>query len=335
VVLATLFSAASPAVAVILIAEESEEEFWDYAVDINRKGSLSLAGAADEGAQAPPFFLVTPEAAETLLGASLADARQPRADLGTFEFSIDERVEAVDAWNVAAVFPGRDPARASEYVALGAHYDHVGIGSPVDGDSIYNGADDNASGTSALLEIAERLAHLPAAERPARSILFVWNTAEESGLLGSEHFTDRPTVARESIVAHMNLDMIGRNHPDSLFSVGSRRLSTELGTVVERVNSAQARPFFFDYSYDVPGHPEQIYCRSDHYSYARYGIPIVFLTTGLHDQYHAPSDQQELIDPEKLARVSSLVYDITMELANLPQRPRVDQPVPPLGAPCS
>jgi hypothetical protein len=332
--LTALFGPASPVAAILLVAEEGEEDFWHYADDIARKGAVTLGDHSASGPEGPPFFLITAALAERLAGVPLAAAREPRVDLGTLRFSMTSRVEPVEAWNVAAIFPGRDPARAGEHVGLGAHYDHIGVGRPVDGDSIYNGADDNASGTAALLEVAEALAHLPADQRPARSILIVWKTGEEHGLLGSEHFTDHPTVPRQSIIAHLNLDMVGRNHPDSLMVVGSRRIATGLGDLVDRVNQRQPRPFFFDYTYDVPGHPEQIYCRSDHYSYARYGIPITFFTTGLHEDYHLPSDLPEKIDKDKVARVSSLVLDVTMELANSPARPRVDRPVPPLGAPC-
>jgi hypothetical protein len=333
--LASLFAPTSPAAAVLLVAEEADEAFWHYAGEVDQKGLVTLAGAAPGGApSAPPIFLISARTAERLIGETLAGARTPRTELGTFEYSLVERTEAFDAWNVAAVLPGRDATLQHEHVSVGAHYDHVGVGAPVDGDSIYNGADDNASGTSAMLEVAERFAHLPLAERPRRSVLFVWHTAEEAGLLGSEHFTDRPTVPRESIVSHINLDMVGRNHPDSLSVVGSRRLASELGDVVEAVNRRQNQPFVFDYTYDAPGHPEMIYCRSDHWSFARYGIPIVFFTSGLHDDYHAPSDRPELIDYDKLARVSTLTYDLLLELGNRDAAPRVDQPVPPLGAPC-
>jgi hypothetical protein len=329
-----LFSPASPAAAILLVAEETEEEFWEYASEVTRTGSVSLPSPSVGGSSGPPFFLISVPAAERLIGGEIATARQPRAALGTIEFEIANEVEEVDGWNVAAILRGRDPARADEYVGLGAHYDHVGVGAAVDGDSIYNGADDNASGTAALVEVAEALAALPASERPARSVLIVWNTAEESGLLGSEFFTDRPTVPRDDIVAHLNLDMVGRNHPDSLSIVGSRRISTELGELVENVNRDQPSPFIFDYSYDSPDHPEQVYCRSDHYNYARYGIPVAFLSTGLHDDYHAPSDHADLIDYDKTARVSQLVLDITRALADRPARPTVDRPVPPLGTPC-
>lgn len=332
--IAVLFSPSSPAAAVLLVAEESEEQFWEYAAEVNTKGALFLSGPAGSTAGAPPFFLITAELAERLIGSDLASADQPRADLGTAEFTLSQRIEEVEAWNVAAILPGSDPARAGEYVGLGAHYDHVGVGAPVNGDSIYNGADDNASGTSALLEVAEALAHLPPRQRPARSTLFVWKTAEEAGLLGSEYFTDYPTVPRSAIIAHLNLDMVGRNHPDSLSLVGSRRISTELGDLVEEVNRSLQTPFVLDYTYDQPGHPEQVYCRSDHYNYARYGIPVVFLSTGLHDDYHAPSDEPHLIDYDKAAHVSEFVLEITRTLGNRPNRLVIDQDVPPLGTPC-
>lgn len=332
--MASLFSPMSPAAAVLLIAEESEEGFWQYAADTERKGAVELATPSTDPT-APPFFMITRETAEQLLGTGLESARLPRLDLGEFEFAMSDRTEAIEGWNVAAIVPGSDPAFAGEYVGLGAHYDHVGIGIPINGDSIYNGADDNASGTVALLEIAEKLAFRAPRDRPARPTLFVWKTAEEHGLFGSEYFTDHPTVPREQIIAHINLDMVGRNHPDSLGVVGSRRLSTELGDLVDEVNQRQERPFIFDYSFDVPGHPEQIYCRSDHYSYARYGIPIVFFSTGMHEDYHAPSDEIEKIEFEKMARVTEMVYDLTLALGDRPTRPRVDQPVPPLGTPCS
>lgn len=333
--MAALLSPVSPASAVLLVAEETEVEFWEYVSEVSMKGSFSLAdNSSPTGPTAPPFFLISTEGAERLIGVPLSEARRPRTDLGTMQYSINEEVTHIQGRNVIGVIPGRDPMRRDEYVTLGAHYDHVGIGTPENGDSIYNGADDNASGTAALLEIAEGLAHLPPNQRPARSILFAWVTAEESGLLGSEYFTDNPTIPRESMIAHINLDMVGRNHPDSIFSVGSRRIATELGEIVEEVNRRQARPFIFDFEFDQPGHPEQIYCRSDHYNYARFGIPIVFLTTGLHDQYHAPSDEAALIDYAKAARVASLVMDVAVELANREAGPRVDQPVPPLGMPC-
>src|SRR5690606_10033642 len=131
------------------------------------------------------------------------------------------------------------------------------------------------------------------------------------------------------------MDMVGRNHPDSLFVVGPSRLSTELASIVEEVNTGLPRSFNLDYSYDPPGHPEMIYCRSDHYNYARYGIHIVFFTSGLHPDYHAPSDEASKLDYDKMARVAEYVLALVSEIGDRPEPPAVDKPVPPLGTPCS
>lgn len=291
--------------------------------------------------------------------------------------------------NVVAILRGSDPDLRDEYVAIGAHNDHIGVratavdhdslraynnelarlGAPVWGrrsrarrdslrsvihinvdslhrirparrDSINNGADDDGSGTVTVLEIAENLVNAPV--KPKRSILFVWHTAEEKGLLGSKWFTDHPTVPREKIVAQLNMDMVGRGSaaditgggPDYLQLVGSRRVSSELGDIVEKVNAERVRPFKFDYQYDANGHPERIYCRSDHYEYARYGIPITFFTTGLHADYHQVTDEAQYIDYEHMMRVADFVRDIAVTVANLDHRLKVDKPVGDPGAAC-
>jgi hypothetical protein len=331
--LGSLWGPSSPLAAVVIVNEGGPlQEAWEY-LRSGTGGTMRLdAGSAPAGGGGPPVFLASPEAAARMLGG--APGREPRTGLGTFRYRLTESREQPAAWNVVGVLPGSDPARAGEYVAVGAHYDHMGVGAPVNGDSIHNGADDDASGTAGVLAIAQGYAALPQAQRPARSLLFVFHTAEEVGLLGSEWFTDRPTVPRDSIVAQLNIDMIGRNHPDSLYLVGSRRLSTRLGAAVEAVNARQARPMALDYSWDTPGHPEQIYCRSDHYNYARYGIPVTFFTTGMHGDYHKLSDEPDTLDYDKLARITQLISDIVGEVANAPARLAVDQPVPPLGSPC-
>jgi hypothetical protein len=198
-------------------------------------------------------------------------------------------------------------------------------------DSVLNGADDDGSGSVGLLEIAERLAQ---GTPPKRSVLFVWHTAEEMGLLGADWFTRHPTVPRDSIVAHLNIDMIGRGGagdianggPEYLQVIGSRRLSTELGNLVERVNAEGGHGFDFDYQYDADGHPQNYYCRSDHCMYARFGIPIAFFTTGSHADYHQVTDEPQYVDYEKLARVTRFVGDVAASVANLDRRVVVDKP---------
>jgi Zn-dependent M28 family amino/carboxypeptidase len=219
---------------------------------------------------------------------------------------------------------------------------------PARQDSIFNGADDDGSGSVSVLEIAEAFAS--ARQKPKRSILFVWHTGEEAGLYGSQHFTDHPTVPRDSIVAQLNMDMVGRGGANDVTGatkegelthggagylqlVGSRRLSTELGDLIEQVNRDNNLGFKFDYSMDANGHPQNIYCRSDHYEYARYGIPIVFFTTGGHSDYHQVTDEPQYIDYDRMASVASLVYDAAWKVADLDHRVVVDKPKPnPKGA---
>jgi hypothetical protein len=210
-------------------------------------------------------------------------------------------------------------------------------------DSIYNGADDDGSGSMGLLEIAERFATAPV--KPKRSIIFAWHVGEEEGMLGSGFFTDHPTVNRDSIVAELNIDMIGRGKatdatgedkngkllhggPGYLQLIGSRRLSTELGNMVEAVNRRDGLGLKFDYALDANGHPQYIYCRSDHWSYARWGIPIVFFTTGGHADYHQVTDEPQYIDYDHMATVARLVHATATNVANLGHRVAVDHPKP-------
>jgi Zn-dependent M28 family amino/carboxypeptidase len=209
---------------------------------------------------------------------------------------------------------------------------------PARADSIFNGADDDGSGSVAMLEMAEAMSR----NRPKRSILFVWHTAEEKGLYGSQWFTDHPTVPRDSIVTQLNMDMVGRGRksdterggPNALGLVGSRRLSTELGDLIERLNTSRHPPFRLDYSYDANGHPDNVYCRSDHYMYARYGIPIAFFSSGIHRDYHMVTDEAQYIDYTRMSRIAGFIGDVARAVADGEQRPVVDKPKPDPKAPC-
>ena len=174
--------------------------------------------------------------------------------------------------------------------------------------------------------------------------------SEEEGLFGSQWYTDHPTVPRDQIVAQLNMDMVGRGDPSDVTGttkdgkpirgaanyvqlVGSRRLSTELGDVVEKVNKDKKHNMQLDYSLDADGHPQNIYCRSDHYSYARYGIPVTFFTTGGHADYHQLTDEPQYINYDHMFKVATFVRDIAAEVGNQPNRPKVDKPKPdPKGA---
>ena len=234
---------------------------------------------------------------------------------------------------------GREPS-PQERAQIRINLDSIRKLRPARRDSILNGADDDGSGTVALLEIAEAMARN--ATKPKRSIIFVGHVAEELGLIGARHFTDHPTVPRDSIVTALNMDMIGRGGsgeevaggPTYLQLIGWRRLSNELGDIIDAVNKQRKQPFQFDLQYDAAGHPEQFYCRSDHAMYARYGIPVSFFTTGSHGDYHEVTDEPQYIDYTKLMNVSQLVHDIAFRVAGQPQRPKVDGKVTGPNAPC-
>lgn len=219
--------------------------------------------------------------------------------------------------NVVAVLPGSDPELRNTYVVLSAHMDHVGVGAPnAQGDSIYNGADDDASGTAAVLEVAEALASLPT--RPARSVLFLTVSGEEKGLLGSQHFAEHPTVPLQSIVANINIDMIARNAPDTVVAIGQEYSS--LGPLVREL--VRRHPELgLTASKDI-WPQERFFFRSDHYSFAKKEIPAIFFFSGVHEDYHRPSDEVTKIDADKAARIARLTYYLTQEIANGREAPK-------------
>src|SRR5687767_3203641 len=259
-------------------------------------------------------------------------------------FTVGVKQEKMQTQNVLGVFEGSHPVLKNEYVALGAHYDHVGTGAAVNGDTIYNGADDDGSGTTALLAMAETLARVKS--RPKRSVLFVWHAGEEKGLWGSRYFTENPTIPLDRIVTQLNLDMIGRSKkegdtaprnkdlsgPNQVYVIGSKMMSTKLGDLTEAVNKSYLN-LTYDYRYDDPADPNRFFFRSDHVNYARKGIPIVFFFDGVHEDYHGRGDTADKIDYEKMGKITRTIYMMMWEIANLPTRPKVDKPLPPQLAP--
>jgi Zn-dependent M28 family amino/carboxypeptidase len=255
-------------------------------------------------------------------------------------FNVAAKVEKTMTQNVVGIIEGSDPVLKNEYVAVGAHYDHVGMRASGDSDRIFNGADDDGSGTVATLAIAEALAK--SAQRPKRSVIFVWHAGEEKGLWGSEYFTDNPPVPISQIITQLNIDMIGRSRqegdtkpanknltgPNAIYVIGSKLMSTELGALSEEVNNSYLK-LNFDYKYDAPNDPERFFYRSDHYNYAKKGIPIIFYFSGVHEDYHRPSDHPDKIDYEKMEKVTRAIFATMWKLANAPARPKVDKPLPP------
>jgi hypothetical protein len=286
-----------------------------------------------EPSRVTQFHLAYPAAARIFAAADLnLDQSWRQAAAGTIQAvalpgltgraaAPRELLQRADPPNVVAVLPGRDPALRAEHIILSAHFDHVGVGTPMNGDSIYNGADDNASGTAALLEVARALLALPEAERPRRSVAFLWVSGEEKGLLGSRWFADNPTIPIEQLVANFNLDMIaGDQHRDSVIVIG-KDYST-LGAAVDRVNARlpQLRLIASD---DI--WPEQqFFFRSDQLNFMRKEIPALFFFTGVHRCYHRPCDTVDFVDTHKAARVANLVFHTVREIADAPERPRWD-----------
>jgi hypothetical protein len=217
--------------------------------------------------------------------------------------------------NVVGVLEGSDPVLKNEYIVLSAHMDHVGIGAPVDGDSIYNGADDDASGTTGVIELAEALS-MPGA-RPKRSVVFLTVSGEEHGLWGSAWFSEHPVVPMSQVVADLNIDMIGRNWKDTIVVIGKEH--SDLGATLDRVN--RAHPELRMKAIDDIWPEENFYFRSDHYNFARKGVPILFFFNGTHPDYHGPNDEPDRIDAEKESRIVRLVYLITQEVGDAPARP--------------
>jgi len=213
------------------------------------------------------------------------------------------------------VVEGTDPVMKKEYVVISAHYDHLGIR---DGRT-FNGANDDGSGTAALLEIGQALV----LQRPKRSVILAWFTGEEMGLWGSNHFVNRSPVPLEAISADINLDMIGRNDPGVLFLVGSNSLSTELDTVLQAVSS-QPLGLRLDYTYNDKNHPDRYYSRSDNYPFIRMGVPAVALFTGMTPDYHQAGDTIDKIDFAKIEKIARFTYAAAMEIGNRPGLLKLD-----------
>jgi hypothetical protein len=247
--------------------------------------------------------------------------------LGGTQLHIHARIEPVErnsAPNVVGILEGSDPTLKNEYVVFSAHMDHVGVAGPRGSggcrargaDSICNGADDDGSGTAAVVEIAEAFAGLN--PRPKRSLIFLNVSGEEKGLWGSEYFSDHPAVPINSIVADLNIDMIGRNWKDTIVAIGKEH--SDLGATLNRVGAAH--PELNMKPIDDIWPEENFYFRSDHYNFARKGVPILFFFSGTHPDYHQVTDSPDKIDAEKESRVAQLIFYLGLDVANSAERPK-------------
>lgn len=345
----------SGAVGVIAIASPDAEKRWQIIRSVRERGGYVVDKLEEDGNTQLPTIYVSRKTAENLLQGESNDlnkiteisnstAQLPVFSLGagkTASVSILTFAEKATTQNVVAIWEGSDVRLKNEYVAIGAHYDHVGTNQNARGDDkIWNGADDDGSGTVAVLSIAETLAKSP--KRPKRSVLFVWHAGEEKGLWGSEYFNKFPTVDIKSVVAQLNIDMIGRSRkPDNtdkrnaelsgendIYVIGSEMMSSTLGAITKNTNNAYLK-LGYDYRYDDPKDTNRFFFRSDHFNYAVNGIPIVFWFDGVHEDYHQPGDSADKIDYVKMEKVTRTIFLTLWEISDLKTRPAVDKQLPP------
>jgi hypothetical protein len=258
-----------------------------------------------------------PQASQTFeqMRAAVAPLVQVLPDWQGSAVVTDTALGETSAPNVVALLEGRDKSLRGSYVVYSAHMDHVGI-TPGLPDSINNGADDDGSGTVGLMELAEAFGQKKA--RPMRSVLFVGVSGEEKGLWGSAWFTAHPTVPIDSMVADLNIDMIGRNWKDTIAVIG--REHSNLGAILDTVAAQHPQLDMAPVADMWPD--EQLYFRSDHYNFAKKGVPILFFTSGLHEDYHKPSDSPDKIEAEKEARLLQLLFYLGEDVANSTARPQ-------------
>lgn len=312
------------AAAVLLVASATVDSAFDGVAVQRARGQYDVDRATPRASGAPdrvgpPPALGAGSTPAFLVRAALAAALQQGADV-----SLSIRLERfeVPSVNVIGVLRGTDPVLRDEYVLFSSHQDANGVRALVPGDSVLAGADDNGSVSVAQFGAARAFV----AQRPRRSILFVHHGAEERGLLGSRYHSAHPVVPLVQVVAVINGDMIGRNHPDTAALLGAQpphRSSSELVEMALRANAATSR-FVVDTSWDRPTHPEGWYFRSDHLPYARLGVPSLMYSTNLHDDYHTAGDIPERIDYAKLTRMARWMYLTGWYAANAPRRPAMD-----------
>jgi hypothetical protein len=343
------YAANSGVAGILLLASAQAQSAWAQIQRFYSRGNLYPTRLRPTPREFP-VMLVSARVADAIFNGS-PTARTSATAVAineTASMTASSRREIASTQNVVAIWEGRDPVLKSEMVAVGAHYDHVGTNQTASGnDKIWNGADDDGSGTVAVLSIAEALAKSKL--RPKRSILLVWHAGEEKGLWGAEYFNKFPTVDIKKVTAQLNIDMIGRSldpakvikcdrpaklcnenltKANEIYVIGSEMMSSTLGAITKNTNNAFLK-MDYNYKYDDPNDEERFFFRSDHFHYAVNGIPIVFWFDGVHEDYHQPSDHADKIDYQKMERVTRTIFLTMWELSDLATRPQVDKQLPP------
>ncbi len=341
------------AVGIITLSTAMSANNWERTKRQRETGGAFYMEKLRDPAVSFPSIILSQKASENLLAGESADLARINATTGepvasfafadskTASLTVATDVDRVGTQNVVALWEGSDPVLKNEMVAIGAHYDHVGTNPNAPGeDKIWNGADDDGSGTVAILAIAEALAK--ARTRPKRSVLLVWHAGEEKGLLGAEYFNKYPTVNIKNVISQLNIDMIGRSKKpgdtnprnkdltgeNGVYVIGSEMMSSTLGAITKGTNE-QYLKIDYDYKYDDPKDTNRFFFRSDHYHYAKNGIPISFWFTGVHEDYHGAGDHPDKIDYQKMEKIARTIFLTMWELTELKERPKVDKQLPP------
>ena len=297
----------------VLLAVDGPDDYFDAIRRFYERERLSVGVPEELGA---PIALVRAGALPQGLRTALSAGRGTNAYEATVRTQSEFREER--AFNTIGWIEGSDPDLRGEFVVFTAHMDHLGVGRPVDGDSIYNGADDDASGTAAIIELAEAFASLETP--PRRSLVFMTVSGEERGLLGSAWYAENPLFPLGATVANLNIDMIGRNWRDTVVAIGSNE--STLGRSLEE--TLRDHPELGLDAIDDPWPEENFYFRSDHYNFARKGVPVLFFFTGTHEDYHGPNDEPDRILYDKTARITRLIFHLGRRIANADDPPEWD-----------
>lgn len=297
----------------------------------NNKGGLSLTRPSLNDYERPGLFIVSPLIVNKFFGVGLDKLMKAAADDPKkkslkkikpvmIAYKTSTAIKVVGSENVLGYLEGTD--KKSELVIITSHYDHIGKKQSGEGDLINNGADDDGSGTVAVMEMAKVFAEAKKdGQGPRRSILFMTVTGEENGLLGSDFYSQHPVFPLQNTVVNLNIDMVGRRdykHKNSapyIYVIGADKLSAELNTVSESVNKAYTN-LIFDYTYNDLSHPDRLYYRSDHWNFAKKNIPIIFYFDGIHEDYHKPSDEIEKIEFDLLTKRTQCIFYTAWEIAN-------------------
>jgi len=315
----------------VIFIDESTDEAWAQAVDRAREQTITIPPWSDSPQGGLPLLYIRRASLEPLLestGVSLsslqmAGGRDPfLTDVPGLELALNtvtREMEGFDMPNTVGILEGSDPELRDEYIVFSGHMDHVGTTTPNEaGDSIRNGADDDASGTIAVVELAEAFSMLKTP--PRRSMIFLAVSGEERGLWGSRFFAENPGVGLENLVANLNADMISRNAPDSIVVIGKEH--SDLGGTLDAVNAAHPE-LNLTAADDI--WPEQnFYRRSDHFNFARRGVPVLFFFCGTHEDYHGVDDEVENMDITKATNTTQLMFYLGLEVGNADQKPRWD-----------